>query len=122
MNVILYALPTILLVVYSQLISAWRLRHLAQHVVLPPDKLSRAMSYLLDPWIASAYVAAFAGGVAWLFVVERFDVSLAFPIYIGLIIAIVTLASAVLFHDPLPLSKICGILLIVTGVVFVSRA
>ncbi|TFZ03818.1 hypothetical protein [Ramlibacter humi] len=122
MSVILHALPTILLVAYSQLMSAWRLRHLAAHATLPPDKLTRAWFYLTDPWIASAYIAALVGAVAWMFVVERFDVSLAFPLYIGLIIAIVTLASALLFHDPLPAMKLAGIFLIILGVVLVSRA
>lgn len=122
MKVILYALPTIILVAYSQLICAWRLRRLATSFVLPEGKVLRAWLYLTDPWIASGCIAAFGGAIAWMFVVERFDVSLAFPVYIGLIIAIVTLGSALLFQEPLPALKICGIALIAFGVVLVSRA
>ena len=79
MKMLLAISPTILFIVYGQLIIKWRVETLLATGDVAAGRLSRLSVYLTDPYIISAYLAALAGSVAWMFVVERYAVSLAFP-------------------------------------------
>lgn len=123
MKFILALLPTILLTSYSQLITKWRVSHL--QAVAPEVKLSglaRAIHYLTDPYIISAYAFSLLSSIAWLYVVEKYPVSIAFPTYIGVLFAVVLLGSTVLLREPLSSQHLVGIALIMAGVVVASRA
>ena len=122
MKLLLAMLPTIVLVVYSQLVSKWRIETLAASLPTSADRWSRLMHYLLDPYVVSGYLAALAGSFAWVVVVERFDLSLAFPVYVGLTVATVALASMVLFGDVLTWQRVLSIVLILAGVALGSRS
>jgi multidrug transporter EmrE-like cation transporter len=114
--------PTVLLVVYSQLITKWRVQSVPPDAVPASGALDRLAGYLSDPLILSSYLTALAGSVAWMFVVERYAISLAFPVYIGLTVMFVVIGGAVLFGEELPLSRIIAVLLIVAGVALASRS
>ena len=122
MKLILTMSPTISLVVYGQLITKWRVEQISKSLPDSGGKLFGLMSYLTDPYIVSAYAAALGGSIAWIFVVERYDLSLAFPIYVGLTIALVALGGVLMFNEPLSLRRLLSILLILAGVVIGSRA
>jgi multidrug transporter EmrE-like cation transporter len=115
-------LPTIVLVVYGQLIVKWRVEALygAAHPVSRP--LDRLAVYLMDPYILSAYAAAVGGSMTWMFVVENQPVSLAFPLYIGLTVALVVLGGIWLFGEPISPQRILAIALILAGVAIGSRS
>lgn len=113
--------PTIFLVVYSQLIVKWRITLLADLMQGSPDRLARLLVYLKDPYIISSYAAALAGSVAWMFVVERYAVSIAFPIYVGLTICAVAIGGHFLFGESMSFAKLVAILLIAGGVIIGSR-
>lgn len=50
----------------------------------------------------------------------KFDLSHAYP-FMGLTFVLVLVLSVVLFHEPLTMHKIIGIVLIVTGIIVGSR-
>lgn len=122
MKMILAMSPTIVLVVISQLIVKWRVTSIAGDFGDATDRFARLIGYLKDPFILSSYVAALAASVAWMFVVERYAISVAFPIYVGLTIVAVAVGSSLLFDESLDPSKAFGILLIIAGVTIASHS
>jgi multidrug transporter EmrE-like cation transporter len=85
------------------------------------DRWSRLLYYVFDPFILSAYAASLGGSVAWIFVVERYDLSLAFPIYVGLTVLSVAVVGILLFGEPLSWQRALSIALILAGLVIGSR-
>ena len=123
MNMLLAILPTILLTAYSQLVIKWRVAAMAAAGADHAGSASaRAVGYLTDPYIISAYVFSLLSSIAWLYVVEKYPVSIAFPAYIGVLFAVVILGSNLLLHEPVSLQHLAGIALIMLGVVVASRA
>lgn len=122
MKFILALLPTILLISYSQLITKWRVSEMAARQAEQAAPFARLAAYLTDPFIISAYVFSLLSSIAWLYVVEKYPVSTAFPVYIGILFAVVLAGSAVFLHEPLNLKHLAGVLLIVAGVVVASHA
>jgi multidrug transporter EmrE-like cation transporter len=122
MKLLLAISPTIILMVYAQLVTKWRVESLFDARTGAPGGMSRLMSYLADPYVLSAYVAALAGSMAWMFVVERNAISIAFPVYIGLTVAIVAIGGVALFGEPMTAPRLVSIVLILAGVAIGSRA
>ncbi len=114
--------PTILLVVYGQLVTKWRVGLLSEAMQGSPNHLGRLAIYLQDPYILSSYAAALAGSAAWMFVVEKYAISIAFPIYVGLTVFAVAIGGCLFFDESLTGTKLVAILLIVAGVAIGSRA
>lgn len=114
--------PMLFFMVYSQLISKWRLISLAQSMPEASDVIARFIIYLKDPFILSSYVAALAGSFGWIFVVERYSVALAFPVYIGLTIIFVNLGSLYFFDETISMSRIFGICILLIGVAIVASS
>lgn len=121
MKLLLYILPTIILTSYSQLITKWRVGTMAA-AQADASKFERLFHYLTDPIILSSYVCSLLSSIAWLYVVEKYAVSVAFPTYVGVLFAAVTVGSAMLLKEAISIQHLLGIALIIVGVVVVSRA
>jgi multidrug transporter EmrE-like cation transporter len=121
MKLLLAILPTILLTAYSQLIVKWRVTVLAAAAGDSPGAAERATRYLVDPYIISAFVFSLLSAVAWLYVAEKYPVSIAFPTYVGVLFAIVTVGSAFLLKETVSAQHLAGLALILAGVVVVSQ-
>jgi multidrug transporter EmrE-like cation transporter len=80
------------------------------------------LTYLSDPYILSAYIAALASSMTWMFVVESYPVSLAFPLHIGLTVMAVVLGGIYLFGEPITAPRILAVALILAGIVIGSRS
>jgi len=119
MRLILAILPTMLLVVYGQLMIKWRVGLLSD-VAAPP--MGRLALYLTDPYIISAYIAALASSMTWMFVVESYPLSLAFPLHIGLTVMAVVVGGIYLFGEPITAPRIVAVCLIVAGIAIGSRS
>lgn len=122
MKMILAMTPAIALVVYSQLITKWRVAELVTGLNEQTDRWTRLTLYLKDPYILSSYATALVASVAWMFVIERYEISIAFPIYVGLTVLAVVVGGWLLFAEPLSPQRIAAILLIVAGVAIGSRS
>jgi len=121
MKLILAMLPTILLTAYSQLVIRWRVASLVAGSE-SASSLQRAVRYLADPYVFSAFVVSLLSAIAWFYVAERYPVSLAFPAYVGALFAIVTVGGALLLNETLSTQHLVGVAIILIGVVVVSRA
>jgi multidrug transporter EmrE-like cation transporter len=122
MKLLMAVLPTILLTAYSQLIIKWRVATLvatsAQSMSIP----ERTFAYLVDPFIISAYAFSLLSSVAWFFVAERHPISIAFPVYVGVLFVVVTIGSTLWLKETVSFQHLAGLALILVGVIIVSRA
>lgn len=53
---------------------------------------------------------------------EKLDLGLAYSVFSGASIILITLMAVVFFKDPLPVGKIVGMAVIIAGIVVVSRS
>lgn len=121
MKLLLAIVPTVLLMVYGQLVIKWRVQSLFDAGNPASDGSSRLFVYLSDPLIISAYLTSLAASVTWMFVVERYAISIAFPLYIGLTVVAVAVGGVALFGEPVTGARLLSIALIVAGVAIGAR-
>ena len=111
----LMILPIALLVTYSQLIVKWRSSVVDQ---LPgAGFLQHLIRFISDPVILSAYAAALFASFAWLYVVTKLPLTVAFPVYIGVTFAMVLLGGWFFLSETLTATKLIAVLLIFSGIV-----
>lgn len=120
MKLLLAILPTVILTLYSQFITKWRIGVLADQVG-PASALTRIIRYLSDPLVLSAYAMTFIASFAWFAVLERYELSLAYPIFIGVMFASVTVGGMVFFGEPVTAMRLFAILLIFLGIIAGTR-
>jgi multidrug transporter EmrE-like cation transporter len=106
--------------VYGNLMMKWQLLSAGSL----PESFLRKFSFLLrmfiNAWVVSSLVAVFLASLFWMAALAKFDLSHAYP-FMGLTFVLVLVLSVVLFHEPLTMHKIIGIVLIVTGIIVGSR-
>ena len=122
MKIFLAVLPTLVFAAYGQLITKWRVGVLMADSTRSSVGMQRVIEYLTDPYIVSAYLLSLVSSIAWLYVVEKHPVSIAFPVYIGALFAVVTIGSSLWLKEVISLQQVLGLMLILVGVVVVSRA
>lgn len=108
-------LPIALLVTYSQIIVKWRseaVSHLAA-----TSFFARLLNFITDPVILSAYAAALLASFAWLYVVTKLPLNIAFPIYIGVTFAMVMLGGWFFLSETMSVIKLVSVLLILGGII-----
>lgn len=115
MKTYLVILPIALLVTYSQLIVKWRSGTAGNETTL--DFSSQLFKFLSDPVILSAYGAALFASFAWLYVVTKLPLTVAFPVYIGMTFAMVLLGGWFFLSEALTATKLVSVLLIFGGIV-----
>jgi multidrug transporter EmrE-like cation transporter len=116
-----YIALTILLTVFGQLILKWQV---ALAGPLPPTASAKAayfLGLLFRPWILGAFAAAFLASIAWMAAMTKFNLSYAYP-FMSLTFVLVLLLSWLLFHEPLSVSNVIGLLLIIAGIIVGSQA
>lgn len=115
MKTYLLILPIALLVTYSQLIVKWRANVMGH--VASTNYSHQLFSYLTDPVILSAYAAALLASFAWLYVVTKLPLTVAFPVYIGVTFAMVLLGGWAFLSETLSVTKLIAVALIMGGIV-----
>jgi multidrug transporter EmrE-like cation transporter len=115
-----YILGTVLFTVYGQIVLKWQV---ARAGVLPAaflEKLVFLISLIWNPWILSSIAAGFLAFLCWMAAMTEFELSYAYP-FMSLSFLLVLILSAILFHEPLTVSKVVGVGLVVTGIIIGSR-
>ncbi|MGG1944403.1 hypothetical protein AB1286_06300 [Trinickia sp. NRRL B-1857] len=108
----LLILPVASLVAYSQLMVKWR----ATSLPIATSLTGKLVTMFADPLILSAYAAALAASVAWLLVVTKLPLTIAFPVYIGVTFVMVVLGGHLMLGEPLPFARLAALVLIVAGI------
>ncbi len=118
----IYILGTILFTVFGQLIAKWRMTY---HGPLLPDGLLNKINYfffkmMFDPYIIATFACAFIASFLWLMTVNKFELSFAYP-FMALAFVLVVAAAVPLFNETLNIYKISGTLLVVVGLIVLSK-
>ncbi len=107
---------TVLLTVYGQLALKWRMdRELSLPAEFGPA-LQRLLLLLLDPIVASSFIAAFVASLTWMAAMTRFQLSYAYP-FTSLSFVLVLMISTTALGETFSWGKALGVALIVAGVV-----
>lgn len=115
-----YVLGTVLFTVYGQIVVKWQVAKAGALPATLSEKVSFLFGLILNPWIMSGILAGFFALVCWLAAMTKFELSYAYP-FMSLAFVFVLILSAVLFHEPLTVAKILGVLLIIAGIIVGSR-
>jgi multidrug transporter EmrE-like cation transporter len=115
MKTVVLLLPTVFLVVYSQIVVKWRTSQAAAASSGFAGFEQAILFVLKDPWVLSAYVAALSGSILWLIAVAKLPLSVAFPLYQGMVCVGVIVAGRFLFGEELQPMGVLGVVLILIG-------
>ena len=115
MTAYLFVLPISLLVAYSQIIVKWRSGYINASV--DHWGIRQVANYLFDPVIFSAYLAAFVASLAWLYVVIKLPLTVAFPVYIGVTFILVLLGGWLFLSEAMTISRLISMVLILAGII-----
>jgi len=115
-----YILSTVVFTVYSQLVMRWQVSAAGESPPDGPGKMRFIATLLINPWVMSGIVATFLAGVSWMLAMTRFEISYAYP-FVSLNYVIVLTASILLFNESLSLPKIVGTVLVIAGIVVISK-
>lgn len=116
----LYIVLTIALTVFGQIAIKTQVMQAGALPADPAGKLAFLLRLLLNPWIISAFAAAFLASVTWMGAMTKFQLSHAYP-FMSLNFVIVLLLSAWLFHEPLSMTRVIGVSLICIGTVIAAQ-
>ncbi len=117
----LLVLLTVLFTVYGQLAIKWRISCAGAMPAGLPGKLRFLLHLLADPWIISAFAAAFLAALCWIGALTRLELSRAYP-FMALNFILVAISANWLFGEPVTWPKIAGLVLITLGLVVGSFA
>ena len=116
-----YLLLAISFGVISQLIIKWQMSAFVfNDYETWQDKFALAFSMLLNPYIIISLILTLLAGVTWMIAMTKFEISYAYPFtLLGLVL--VTIFSVIFFGESVNTYKISGIVLIILGIVIISR-
>ena len=104
--------------VVSQILLKYGLKSLS----LRPE-LSIAYKILyaaICPWIIISILSLFISGVIWLYVLKKYEFSVAYPL-VSISYVFALIAGRMLFSEPIGVYKILGIIFIIIGVSFITK-
>lgn len=116
----LYLFTTICFTVYGQLIIKWQVSSAGALPAAQPEKILFLLKLLVNPWIISAFVAAFIAALSWMAAMTKFEISYAYP-FISLSFILVLVLSGIFFDEAVTTYKVLGLALIVAGIFVGSR-
>ncbi|RYH15324.1 MAG: hypothetical protein EON54_28775, partial [Alcaligenaceae bacterium] len=96
----LYIFLTIALTVFGQIAIKMQVLQAGALPEACGDKLAFLIRLLLNPWIISAFIAAFLASISWIGAMTKFPLSHAYP-FMALNFVIVVLLSGWFFQEPL---------------------
>jgi drug/metabolite transporter (DMT)-like permease len=115
-----YIVGTVLFTVYGQIVLKWRVAKVGALPAVFSHKIFFLLSVIWDPWVLSGVVAGFFAFLCWMAALTEFELSYAYP-FMSLSFLLVLVLSAILFREPLTVSKVVGVGLIVAGIIIGSR-
>ncbi|MDR2691364.1 MAG: EamA family transporter [Dysgonamonadaceae bacterium] len=75
---------------------------------------------LTNRWLAATGLSMGVAAVLWFYIIKHFDFSVAYPVT-GIAYIFGMLAAVFVFHEPVPVTRWIGVLLIMVGVMLIVR-
>lgn len=82
----------------------------------------RMLDFASDPVVLLAYGCALVASFAWLYVLSRLPLTIAFPVYVGLNFVLVAWGGWMFLSETLSVQKIIAFALILGGIVLALKA
>ena len=116
-----YLLLAISFGVVSQLIIKWQMSAFSfNDYETWHDKFALAFSMFLNPYIIISLILTLLSGVSWMIAMTKFEISYAYPFtLLGLVL--VTTFSVIFFGESVNTYKISGIVIIILGIILISK-
>jgi len=111
---------TIILTSYGQLTIKWQATLFQPATSGLLSRLPAVLQLLLQPWVISAFVAAFGASLCWMLAVSRLELSKAYP-FMALNFLIVCVVAVPLFGETLSTAKVVGLTTVVVGLLILSQ-
>jgi hypothetical protein len=70
-----YIIATVLLTVYGQIVIKWQVINAGNFPLQISERIAYLMNLLINPWILSAFFAAFLAVVSWMIAMTKFELS-----------------------------------------------
>ena len=115
-----YIFGTIALTVYGQIVIKWQVSKVGPMPAGLEGKLQFMLNMLLNPWVLSGFLAAFLASFCWMAALTKFPLNVAYP-FTALSFVAVLICSALLFYEPVTLSKWIGMAFLIAGVVISAQ-
>ena len=115
-----YVLGTIFFTVYGQIVLKWQVAKAGALPATLSERIPFLLSLILNPWVLSGLLGGFFAFLCWLGALTKFELSYAYP-FMSLAFVFVLVLSVALFHEPLTVAKILGVLFIIAGIIVGSR-
>ena len=115
-----YIFMTVVFTVYGQIILKWQTMNAGPLPIEFIDKIWFMCKLIINPWVISAFLAAFLASLTWMAAMTKFDLSHAYP-FMSLAFIFVLVLSGVFFNEPITTMKIVGLIFIVIGIVISSQ-
>lgn len=116
-----YICGCIFFTVYGQLILKWRMN---MKPALPEGFAEKVIALvkviIFDPFVLSGFISAFLASLFWMAAMTKFSISFAYP-FMSLAFVFVMLGAALFFGESLNLTKVVGTLVIISGLVILSK-
>lgn len=111
---------TIILTSYGQLVIKWQAGIFKPSAEGVLSRLPNVLQLLLQPWVISAFVAAFAASLCWMLAVSRLELSKAYP-FMALNFLLVCLVAVPLFGESFTIAKGVGLAVVILGLIILSQ-
>ena len=115
----LWILLTVALATYSQLVLRWQMSILGNMPQEITQKVQFIVTTALKPWILSALLATFLSGLSWMVVLNKFQLSYAFP-FTALNFIVILAASALILGETITPPKVIGTMIVMAGILVMA--
>ncbi len=115
-----YLFIGIILNATAQLLLKGGMNHIGHFAFKASNVVPIALKVAVNPFIIAGLSCYVLSVVAWLMVLSRVEVGIAYPM-VSLGYIVTAIASSYLFHENLSISQIVGIGIIIFGVILISR-
>ena len=116
----MYIFMTVVFTVYGQMVLKWQV---SRYGTLPSSFMP-ALIFILklfaNAWVLSCFLSAFLASLCWMAAMTKFEISYAYP-FMSLSFIVVMVLSIFLLSEPLSWSKALGTIIVICGLVVLSR-
>ena len=116
----LYLLGCIAFTVYGQIVMKWQVGLVGGMPTSVGEKLVFLLGMFLKPWVLTVFLAAFLASLCWMLTLTRLPLSAAYPCMSLAFVSVICL-SAVLFGEPLSVTKVAGMGFLVLGIGYLFK-
>ncbi len=116
-----YIFITIFFTVYGQIVIKCQINLLAAIPSEMIEKIYFFLGFIINPWILSAFFAAFLASLSWMAALTKFTLSYAYP-FMSLTFILVTFMSSILFKEAITISKTISLGLIIAALIIGTRS